>query len=219
MYASVPASRSEHLPRAMTGWCGPAAISARKSSTRLVLPMPGSPATAAKQPCSRGHRRERVPQRLALLLPADGPAPRRHGRRRGRRPILPEQRVELAGDVVGGRAHRLVLRQHAEDQAVERRRQLGIEARGRQRVQPHDGVKLGQAGLDAERPMPGRDLVEDDAEREDVGGGIDRLAARLLRRHVGAGAEDDARVRAELRLAVARRLGGRRRAPGRSRAP
>ncbi len=36
----------------------------------------------------------------------------------------------------------------------------------------------------------GRHLVEDDAEREDVRALIDRLPFRLLRRHVGDGADD-----------------------------
>jgi hypothetical protein len=40
-----------------------------------------------------------------------------------------------------------------------------------------------------ERVAPGRHLVEDHAEREDVGAVVDRLPLRLLRRHVGDGAE------------------------------
>src|SRR5262249_58557515 len=48
-YASVPASRSLHLPRATVQL--PFDISSEKnSSTKVVLPMPASPATHSKRP-------------------------------------------------------------------------------------------------------------------------------------------------------------------------
>ena len=46
-YASDPASRSEQRPRASTGRARSTSSSAMKSSTRLVLPMPGSPVMAS----------------------------------------------------------------------------------------------------------------------------------------------------------------------------
>ena len=41
-----------------------------------------------------------------------------------------------------------------------------------------------------ERVSAGEHLVEDDAEGPDVGALVDGLALRLLRRHVGGGADD-----------------------------
>ena len=44
-------------------------------------------------------------------------------------------------------------------------------------------------GRAVERELPGEHLVEDDAERPDVGAGVDVLAAELFGRHVGDGAD------------------------------
>ena len=46
-------------------------------------------------------------------------------------------------------------------------------------------------GVAGEERTAGEHLVEQDAEGPDVGALVDRLAARLLRRHVGGGAEDE----------------------------
>ena len=51
-------------------------------------------------------------------------------------------------------------------------------------------------GLAVEEPPAGEHLVEHDAERPDVGAAVDGGAGRLLRRHVGRGAEDHAHLRA-----------------------
>ena len=51
-----------------------------------------------------------------------------------------------------------------------------------------------------ERPLAGRHLVEQDAEREDVGAAVDRKPLRLLGRHVGDGADDAAVLGDGLRL-------------------
>ena len=64
------------------------------------------------------------------------------------------------------------------------RRRLVAQDRG-------DEADLGVAG---ERPAAGEHLVEDGAEREDVGPRVDRPPLRLLRRHVGRGAEDRCRA-------------------------
>src|SRR5205807_9933996 len=41
-----------------------------------------------------------------------------------------------------------------------------------------------------ERPLSGRELVEDDAQREDVAAVIDRLALHLFGRHIAQRADD-----------------------------
>ncbi len=48
--------------------------------------------------------------------------------------------------------------------------------------------------LAVEEAPAGEHLVEHDAERPDVGAAVDRSAGRLLGRHVGGGAEDDAEL-------------------------
>ena len=50
-------------------------------------------------------------------------------------------------------------------------------------------------GLAGERAAAREHFVEHDAERPDVRALVDRLPARLLRRHVGRGAEDHAQLR------------------------
>ena len=72
------------------------------------------------------------------------------------------------------------------------------------RVKPLRDLRLGVGVLAGVGDDPGQRLVEDAAERVDVGGGADRAAAPLLRRHVLGGADD--RGAAE-HAAVAERLG------------
>ena len=70
-----------------------------------------------------------------------------------------------------------------------------------------------------ERPPPGQQLVQHDAEREDVAARVERLSRRLLRRHVRDGADDDARARARLgqrASGIVRRRALREVSPGRS---
>ena len=63
----------------------------------------------------------------------------------------------------------------------------------RQRVLQHRRKHLGHVSA-IEPGAPRQHLVEDDAERPDVGAAIDRLALGLLRGHVGGSPEDDAGV-------------------------
>ena len=77
-------------------------------------------------------------------------------------------------------------------------------------VLEHAGERVGHRVGGEERPA-GEHLVEDDAERPDVGALVDGLAPRLLGRHVGRGAEDDAELR-PVRGRHRRRVHERRRA-------
>ena len=56
--------------------------------------------------------------------------------------------------------------------------------------------------LAVEEPLAGEHLEEHDAEGPDVGALVDRLAARLLGRHVGGRAEDHARLRCRVCASV-----------------
>ena len=60
----------------------------------------------------------------------------------------------------------------------------------RRRLIAHDRVHRRPLGLATERPASGEELVQHDAEREDVRPRIDRLPERLFGRHVAAGADD-----------------------------
>jgi hypothetical protein len=59
-------------------------------------------------------------------------------------------------------------------------------------------------GLAVERHRPGEQLVQEDADRVEVGGLVDRGAARLLGREVLRGADDRARLRHLARARAAR---------------
>jgi hypothetical protein len=62
----------------------------------------------------------------------------------------------------------------------------------RLRLVTKDGADRGCRTLPLERPLAGGHLVKDDAQAEDVGPLIDRLALGLLRRHVGRGSDHPA---------------------------
>ena len=105
----------------------------------------------------------------------------------------PLDRVQVAAQL----AHRLVpfgavLGQHLLEHAL----QLGDEAlagpRQRGRVAVQDRVDhLDRVGT-GERKLPREQLVEHDAQREDVGARVQLAAERLLGRHVGDGADEGA---------------------------
>ena len=67
--------------------------------------------------------------------------------------------------------------------------------RGPLHLLPQHGRERVRDVLALERPLAGQHLVQDDAERPDVGASIDGLALRLLGRHVGGRAEDHAELR------------------------
>jgi hypothetical protein len=58
----------------------------------------------------------------------------------------------------------------------------------------HGGEGFGHV-LALKKPLAGEHFVEHDAESPDVDALVDNFAARLLRRHIGGGAEDDAHAR------------------------
>jgi hypothetical protein len=104
--------------------------------------------------------------------------------------------AEALAQGLGGLGSRVgLLLQAVEEQRLERRGQVRPQRRGRRRrlrrVRHHQRERLRVH----ERRPPGEDLVQHDAERVQVGAGVDGLAAGLLGRHVAAGAEHRARQR------------------------
>src|SRR4029077_14944319 len=78
---------------------------------------------------------------------------------------------------------RLLLEAATHD-SIEIGRQVRPYARKWPGLLPQDGVADVHVRLARERPLSGSELVEHDAEREQVGARIHGLAADLLRRHV-----------------------------------
>ncbi len=66
----------------------------------------------------------------------------------------------------------------------------GIEPVDGGRLGVHDGVGDGDNTVASERFFTGEHFVEDDAEAEDVGSGVDVASVDLFGRHVGWGAKD-----------------------------
>ena len=135
--------------------------------------------SAARRPASAAWRSSALrssPASAASLSGGSGSAPARPSAQgvgelpRGR---VAERRVALERPQHGGR---------------ERLGHLGVVGARRQRalVLAPDR-QLGKRGA-LPRQAAGQELVDDDAERVDVGGGRRLLAARLLRREVGRGA-------------------------------
>jgi hypothetical protein len=93
----------------------------------------------------------------------------------------------------------------------------GIGQRGPRRRGPQRGSDRVGHRLARKRSASRQHLVQHASERPDVGALVDRLAARLLRAHVGEGAENDALTRAadrhrrRLRQILTRRRIARRR--------
>ena len=72
-------------------------------------------------------------------------------------------------------------------------------------VAQHRGERLGSCPRRAKAAPAGQHLEQHDAEGPDVGALVDRAAARLLRAHVGRGADDHAHLRVVSVAASARR--------------
>ena len=159
----------------------------------------GAETWARRSPLKRSERqqdqRARSPPRWPRARRAGGqplrPAPVR--RQRPRRPLG-------AAAVVAGLGREDPRRRQSRPLALARRRDQGAGAGvalGRvlgdgaldHRVQPRRHLRLGVGLLAGEGRDPGQRLEEDAAERVDVGGGTDRAAAPLLRRHVLGGAD------------------------------
>ena len=112
-------------------------------------------------------------------------------RRRGRRVSLttegpqlviqPSRRLETIGGILG---------QALVDDAAEVSRQIYSTRFNRRRILVHDRRCEIDRGVAVEGTLTGRHLVQNDAEREDVGARIDRLSLQLLRGHVGEGPDN-----------------------------
>jgi hypothetical protein len=89
----------------------------------------------------------------------------------------------------------------AEDHREERLRRVGALQAERDGGLGGDGHEHGRRGVALEWRRAGDELVEDDAERPEVGAQIDGVRAqRLLGRHVLGRAEDGVREREQARL-------------------
>ena len=85
-----------------------------------------------------------------------------------------------------------VFLEHAAHDAGDVGRHERIERRHVGRLDREDRAQHGGVGVARERPLAAEQLVRHHARREDVGALVDRLARRLLGRHVGRRAQDRA---------------------------
>ena len=100
--------------------------------------------------------------------------------------------LELEADVADVAVAPLRVLLHAAAQHLaSARRHAGRQCAPIRLARHHGGDHVGD-GVAAESLSPREHLVQQAAERPDVGTPVDRLAACLLRRHVGGGAEDHA---------------------------
>jgi hypothetical protein len=89
----------------------------------------------------------------------------------------------------------ILLETVAED-SLQTRRDVLVGQREVGRILPQDRRHRVRGGVPAESAFAREHLVEDGAEREDVGSGIGRMPAHLLGRHVAERSEHDPRLRA-----------------------
>jgi hypothetical protein len=87
-----------------------------------------------------------------------------------------------------------VLRETTGHEAVKSPRYCREQRRQRRRVDVHDRGNEARLALALKRLPAGQHLVEHDAEREDVGPGIDAAPFHLLGRHVANRAENHSRA-------------------------
>ena len=154
----------------------------RREEARYLLHLVLPPHEA----CERDREVVRDPRRLRLQT---------LGRLHGRGRTL-EQRTKRRRDLRAPAEPTLTLFRHrARHDPVERtRKSLPDSARGR-RLNHRDLVDHGESTRTLERDPPRRGLVEHDPQGEEIGSGIQYVAARLLGGHVGDGARHDARFR------------------------
>jgi hypothetical protein len=96
-----------------------------------------------------------------------------------------------------------LLVQETVDELRKLRRRRGLQLADRRLPQAADPAEGHRDGVAAERGDAGDHLVEQGAEREEVGPVVHRLAHHLFRRHGIGGAEDHARLRERLILVSA----------------
>ena len=124
------------------------------------------------------------------------------------------QALEVRAYIGGAAVPKLpVLLQRLVDDGLELRRHVRVDARRRRRLPIEELIENHCRRLATEGRMPGRHLVQDDAEREQVCSRVQLLSSRLLGRHVGHRSERHPAIRhvllAEERCRGIRRLGGR----------
>ena len=146
---------------------------------------------------AHGARRAPDEQRRRLVVGQIVGERRRDPRRRGRGVLARlaralqrhELRLELRHVL---EASDRILVERLQHHLLEFGRQIGAIGRDGRRLAVQDGVEDDGRRPSRERLLAGHHLVEDQAEREDVGARIERLSACLLGRHVGGGAEREA---------------------------
>ena len=161
----------------------------------LVAVLEGE-AGPAEKPDGDGDRRERSRARRD----PNGPRPPAEGQPLGRRVDPRAQGLFELAQVRGHRCGRgvsvgRVLGQSLADDAFDLLRETRSQLLHRPRLLVDDGVEHGPFAVPAERKRPGGHLVEDDAERPDVGAGVDVLARGLFGGHVGDRADGHPRDR------------------------
>ena len=167
----------------------PGRIASRASNEKWTIPGPGRSGTlsprgnsaAAPRPSASSHGtacRSRCP-RVKAVVAEDCASANRPGRRRTRASPMSRRRS------FGSRSRQRSSRRRT------RTRGLGRQCRPLRLAGQDRGEHVAHR-FAVEELAAGQHLEEHDAEGPDVGAPIDRLAARLLRRHVGGGAEDQA---------------------------
>ena len=86
------------------------------------------------------------------------------------------------------------------DDLFELGRKSGIEANGRNGRAIENGIVDGGGGVALKRKLAGGHFVEDSAEGEEIGAGVEIPGARLFGRHVGDGADGAAGVSELMRI-------------------
>ena len=168
---------------------GAGPLAARERPRTRRTPITRSPASSAPATAQRARR--------------ECPGSIRH-RRRGACRLLP-QPIEVAGQVSRrGVALLRVLRETALGDPAQGLGGLGSDLSERRRIVLENRRERLDRRRARECPAAGDELVQDRPEGELIRTEVDRPAARLLRRHVAHGPEDQARARPSLeRLGVA----------------